>query len=142
MVTGNRQNSPTKHLCTHFTWGAGQLSTDEGNLLRKSCHETGSQEPIDDMDFLPWHCLHWGGGGVKERKQTQISQCGGTPTILLLPLPQSTHSLQPATSPFLFPLPCYSFAFPSCLVFVCPRAENSERICALLSARVFVCMCV
>lgn len=106
-----------KHLFTHFTWGAWQLSTNEGDLLRKSCHETGSQDSNRCHGFLALalsQLSEGGGGKIKKRterkKQTQMSWYRGTSSIPL-PLPPSTHSPQPAFKhAFHFLLSCYSFA--------------------------------
>ncbi len=134
----------SKHPFTCLTWEVWHLSTNEGDLLRKSCHETGSQEPINAIDFLPWHYLNseegGGGWGCEKKRNRHKSVVMEAPQLYL-----SSHSLHPPTlqpaivNPFLSPPSCYSFAFPSFLLFVCPWAENS--VCVYVLHYVCVCLC-
>lgn len=139
----------SKHLFTHFTWGAWQLLTNKDDLLRKSCHETGSRDPINAMDFLPWHYLNWeelrgggkggsgGGGGCWKKKQTQISWYGGTSTTPLLLLPPSAHSLQSAFTPHPPPFPLLLFIYCPVFYVVC-LPPGWKRQCVHVCVRGFV----
>lgn len=120
-----------------------------GDLLRKSCHETGSREPINAMDFLPWHYLNWEGavvvvvvvGFVKKETDTNQSlwrhlDYTSPPTPSIHPhSPTCHHQPLPPSSPLLFI--CFSVFSVVCLPL-------GWKLCvyAPLCMCVSVCVCV
>ena len=128
-----------------------------GDLLRKSCHETGSREPINAMDFLPWHYLNWegavvvvvvvvGGGGFA-KKETDTNQSlwrhldyTSPPTPSIHPhSPTCHHQPLPPSSPLLFI--CFSVFSVVCLPLgwkLCVYAP----LCMCVLVCVCVCVCV
>lgn len=137
LVTEHRQTRQN----TSSPGGAGPHNRPLGGgglLRKKSCRESGSREPINANDFLPWHCLNLGElgrrRGVVETDTNQTLWKQRDYTSLPAPsiLPQSaTCRRQPAppSPPLLFI--CF-------LLFVCPEAENSP--CMLNSVSVRACV--
>ena len=127
-----------------------------GDLLRKSCHETGSREPINAMDFLPWHYLNWEGAvvvvvvvvvGGFAKKETDTNQSlwrhldyTSPPTPSIHPhSPTCHHQPLPPSSPLLFI--CFSVFSVVCLPLgwkLCVYAP----LCMCVLVCVCVCVCV
>ena len=126
-----------------------------GDLLRKSCHETGSREPINAMYFWPWNYLNSVGAvvvvvvvvGGFAKKETDTNQSlwrhldyTSPPTPSIHPhSPTCHHQPLPPSSPLLFI--CFSVFSVVCLPLgwkLCVYAP----LCMCVLVCVCVCVCV